>query len=128
MNAYMNNESFNFGVLNGVRGFFTDPSRADDCFIPFNQNTSIYIPINDYTNHNKTTVTIDASEYDNGKDVSSTKVYPIIKQVYNSQGSGYTIVYSASISSDWIITISTSGYASNKTSSTTFLGAVIVFE
>ncbi len=30
-----NNESFNFGVLNGVRGFFTDSSRADDSFIPF---------------------------------------------------------------------------------------------
>ena len=31
-----NNESFNFGYLNGVRGFFTDPSRADDSFVPFN--------------------------------------------------------------------------------------------
>lgn len=30
-----NNESFNFGYLNGVRGFFTNPSRADDSFIPF---------------------------------------------------------------------------------------------
>lgn len=30
-----NSESFNFGVLNGVRGFFTNPSRADDSFIPF---------------------------------------------------------------------------------------------
>lgn len=30
-----NNETFNFGVLNGVRGFFTDSSRADDSFIPF---------------------------------------------------------------------------------------------
>ena len=29
------NESFNFGVKDGVRGFFTDPSRADDSFIPF---------------------------------------------------------------------------------------------
>lgn len=32
-----NNESFNFGVLNGVRGFFTNPSRADDSFIPFSK-------------------------------------------------------------------------------------------
>ena len=31
------NESFNFGVLNGVRGFFTNPSRADDSFIPFSK-------------------------------------------------------------------------------------------
>ena len=30
-----NSESFNFGVKNGVRGFFTNPSRADDSFIPF---------------------------------------------------------------------------------------------
>ena len=28
-------ESFNFGSLNGVRGFFTNPSKADDSFIPF---------------------------------------------------------------------------------------------
>ena len=32
-----NSESFNFGVKDGVRGFFTDPSRADDCFIPFSR-------------------------------------------------------------------------------------------
>ena len=32
-----NNESFNFGVKDGVRGFFTNPSRADDSFIPFNE-------------------------------------------------------------------------------------------
>ncbi len=30
-------ESFNFGSLNGVRGFFTNPSRADDSFVPFRQ-------------------------------------------------------------------------------------------
>ena len=28
-------ESFNFGSLNGVRGFFTSPSKADDSFVPF---------------------------------------------------------------------------------------------
>lgn len=28
-------ESFNYGVKDGVRGFFTNPSRADDSFIPF---------------------------------------------------------------------------------------------
>lgn len=28
-------ETFNFGSLNGVRGFFTNPSRADDSFVPF---------------------------------------------------------------------------------------------
>lgn len=30
-----NLETFNFGVKDGVRGFFTDPSRADDSFVPF---------------------------------------------------------------------------------------------
>lgn len=33
------NESFNFGVKDGVRGFFTNPSRADDSFIPFSRLT-----------------------------------------------------------------------------------------
>ena len=28
-------ETFNFGIKDGVRGFFTNPSRADDSFIPF---------------------------------------------------------------------------------------------
>ena len=30
-----NSETFNFGVKDGVRGFYTNPSRADDSFIPF---------------------------------------------------------------------------------------------
>lgn len=30
-----NSETFNFGIKDGVRGFFTNPSRADDSFIPF---------------------------------------------------------------------------------------------
>ena len=36
-----NSETFNFGVLNGVRGFFTNPSRADDSFIPFSKSKAI---------------------------------------------------------------------------------------
>ena len=31
-----NSETFNFGVKDGVRGYYTNPSRADDSFIPFN--------------------------------------------------------------------------------------------
>lgn len=38
-----NNESFNFGVKDGVRGFFTNPSRADDCFVPFKSGNIIDI-------------------------------------------------------------------------------------
>lgn len=30
-----NEETFNFGVKDGVRGFYTNPSRGDDTFIPF---------------------------------------------------------------------------------------------
>ena len=30
-----NSETFNFAIKDGVRGFFTNPSRADDSFIPF---------------------------------------------------------------------------------------------
>lgn len=36
------NESFNFGSLNGVRGFFTNPSKADDSFIPFKSFKRFY--------------------------------------------------------------------------------------
>lgn len=34
------NENFVFGVKDGVRGFYTNPSRADDSFIPFSSNFS----------------------------------------------------------------------------------------
>lgn len=39
------NESFNFGSLNGVRGFFTNPSKADDSFVPFSKS---FISINQF--------------------------------------------------------------------------------
>lgn len=38
-----NSETFNFGVKDGVRGFFTNPSRADDSFIPFKRVTLVEI-------------------------------------------------------------------------------------
>ena len=34
-------ESFNFGSLNGVRGFFTNPSKADDSFVPFKSGVNL---------------------------------------------------------------------------------------
>lgn len=40
-----NNESFNFGVKDGVRGFYTDPSRADDSFVPF-KTSNKYVEVN----------------------------------------------------------------------------------
>ena len=39
------NESFNFGSLNGVRGFFTNPSKADDSFVPLSKS---FISINQF--------------------------------------------------------------------------------
>lgn len=40
-----NSETFNFGVKDGVRGFFTNPLRADDSFIPFKRKGT-YSPEN----------------------------------------------------------------------------------
>ena len=41
-------ESFNFGSLNGVRGFFTDPSKADDSFVPFKSGANLRKVTNGY--------------------------------------------------------------------------------
>lgn len=41
-------ESFNFGSLNGVRGFFTNPSKADDSFIPFKSGVNLSAVTNGY--------------------------------------------------------------------------------
>lgn len=38
-------ESFNYGVKNGVRGFYTTSSRADDSFVPF-KNAKFITPDN----------------------------------------------------------------------------------
>ena len=35
------NEKFIFGVKDGVRGFYTDPSKADDSFVPFKSNIEL---------------------------------------------------------------------------------------
>lgn len=37
------NETFNFGIKDGVRGFYTNPSRADDSFVPFIGNTKLML-------------------------------------------------------------------------------------
>ena len=37
------NETFNFGIKDGVRGFYTNPSRADDSFVPFISNTKLML-------------------------------------------------------------------------------------
>lgn len=40
-----NSETFNFGVKDGVRGFFTNPLRADDSFIPFSNGLKNLKPL-----------------------------------------------------------------------------------
>ena len=45
LNSSLTNESaetFNFGILNGKRGFFTDSSRGADTFVPFNSIKYFY--------------------------------------------------------------------------------------
>ena len=37
------NETFNYGVKDGVRGFYTNPSRADDCFVPFSSGAAPFL-------------------------------------------------------------------------------------
>ena len=43
-------ESFNFGSLNGVRGFFTNPSKADDSFVPFSSGGFVFCGGNGHYN------------------------------------------------------------------------------
>ena len=47
-------ESFNYGVKDGVRGFFTDPSKADDSFVPFIFNKGLIIKKVRFGNSNGT--------------------------------------------------------------------------
>lgn len=62
-----NNESFNFGIKDGVRGFFTDPSRADDSFVPFKGNLVLeYIELSTHSTSygiDYSTITLDVSKY-----------------------------------------------------------------
>ena len=45
-----NNESFNFGVKDGVRGYYTNPSRADDSFVPFSSGGFVFCGGNGHHN------------------------------------------------------------------------------
>lgn len=62
-----NNESFNFGVKDGVRGFYTDPARADDSFVPFKSDSGIT-----YTKFNDRNTTITIKIQKNGDGIIST--------------------------------------------------------
>lgn len=69
-------ESFNFGSLNGVRGFFTDPARADDSFVPFNKPLSVIDTISGRINGKNTdTIDLGALLPSNKTDLYIFKVY-----------------------------------------------------
>lgn len=73
LNDSNTSESFNFGSLNGVRGFFTNPSRADDSFVPFSQSKKFKIgKFSGQGNHK--TVTFDAKTILTNNKIDYTKV------------------------------------------------------
>ena len=73
MNDSNTSESFNFGSLNGVRGFFTNPSRADDSFVPFSQSKKFKIGNFSGKGDHKT-VTFDAKTILTNNKIDYTKV------------------------------------------------------
>ncbi len=75
-------ESFNFGSLNGVRGFFTSPSKADDSFVPFRQkinSVSTILATGNIVNQNGVTY---------NKTITFSKKGIAYISVMNSQGYG----------------------------------------
>lgn len=82
-----NSETFNFGVKDGVRGFFTDPSRADDSFVPFN-NDDFEVKAYDETGRNSF------------KNFTADTDYVAII-IFASCSGGYPLVESKTISPAW---------------------------
>lgn len=68
LNDSSSGESFNFGSLNGVRGFFTNPSKADDSFVPFKVGNEYHnsIIISTYYHYTNNTTITDISYNING--------------------------------------------------------------
>ena len=108
-------ESFNFGSLNGVRGFFTDPSKADDSFIPFKSVLSVsdvwqYSETSSKTDSNYTVTTDDMSQYSsillssgwawtNYSNMSESKIIPM-SEFKNGQTYRVTNYYNGSARAD----------------------------
>lgn len=78
-----NNETFNFGIKDGVRGFYTNPSRGDDTFIPFkNGQPVVYL-------HEKTNRVVNTTV-----DFTLKKgTYIMYLFAYGANGSTYIDVY-----------------------------------
>lgn len=79
-----NNESFNFGVKDGVRGFYTNPSRADDSFVPFKGGAT---KIGSGTSTD--TKTFNCSSIKNYKKLTANNFYIVITYI----GLGYSTAY-----------------------------------
>ena len=78
-------ETFNYGIKDGVRGFFTNPSRADDSFIPFKLKN----PGSEYLRYNADTNYIQAmNEKGNWSDVFYTLDFPILSFTGNILSNG----------------------------------------
>lgn len=108
-------ESFNFGSLNGVRGFFTNPSKADDSFIPFKSGLSVsdvwqYSETSSKTDSNYTVTTDDMSQYSsillssgwawtNYSNMSESKIIPM-SEFKNGQTYRVNNYYNGSARSD----------------------------
>ena len=78
INSGLTNESqetFNFGVKDGVRGFFTNPSRADDCFIPFKSGSGwFYTGTASIAGSTSKTITISCSDYSDYKNLTAERI------------------------------------------------------
>lgn len=111
-----NNESFNFGVKDGVRGFFTNPSRADDSFVPFRSGGLSVSDVWQYTDTSSNTdkayniTTDNMSKYNsiilssawvwsNYSNASEVKIIPI-SEFKNGQVYRVDNYYNGSIKSD----------------------------
>ena len=107
-----NNESFNFGVKDGVRGFFTNPSRADDSFVPFKRVPKIIEFLIDFPGDYAMTVTLDISPfYNDYKNITVDNILlclPQDKVWVHGNGFAYTYHYTYD-NQKGVITISGKG-------------------
>ena len=68
-------ESFNFGIKDGVRGFYTNPSRADDSFVPFKSGSGwFYTGTMSIQGSTTNTVTISCSNYSDYKNLTAERI------------------------------------------------------
>lgn len=88
------------------------------------------MPVNFSIAHWQTSYTFDASSYNNGKDITKAKVYPIFKNVnYSFNNAGQSAFnYTITTTSDWKIKYTSNGYQEGVSIVFNFLGFVIEWE